>query len=559
MKGEKLPLVASGSFSLPLAGSSSPVKVPSKRHTWINPSVVSTTSKSPKIFNNRPVNKLVFPALTTPTTTSTTTTSQMAVKAKNSKKQQQTVTTAMVTPNLFVVSDEIFVAKQSINPNDLKDWADQMEMESTVTLPVSGTADGGAWENVYGCQRFSGWVASNLVSGATFKIKMTLLCSLFQLLPGCIGLKSVSQDAVKLFCVEFASQESLTGATKVAIGNKIFLTTLKIAWSSGVTSASSLFLSVALHNIPLGTSSDDIKTALGIFGVVTSDTSSTATALSHWSVLVRKDSVRILPITNQKEIISSKDIFKAKLVNLSFGCTAFEISDLVSQVGGLSYVVAVSGGKLLDVAATIGVKVSLPLSPKVPSNFSGGPKVFKSSFAGSKSYAKAAAIVVPPVAAAVDMNLDHGGSLPTITFMLPVASFAINNAVKARLASLESHFSKLSLLIKSLVEPVGALVVLVTKLLSTPPAVDVSIKESVAGLAGQNKDLAAITIIDMSRKKCEWACLEDVSDNDDMNDNDDDDIKDKDFSVYDNTFDVMMHLWEDQPSSIKSSPDLTAK
>ncbi|KAG9300847.1 hypothetical protein G9A89_004477 [Geosiphon pyriformis] len=36
------------------------------------------------------------------------------------------------------------VAKQSINPDDLKNWADQMEMELTVSPPVSGAADGGA-------------------------------------------------------------------------------------------------------------------------------------------------------------------------------------------------------------------------------------------------------------------------------------------------------------------------------------------------------------------------------------------------------------------------------
>ncbi|KAG9303082.1 hypothetical protein G9A89_005040 [Geosiphon pyriformis] len=121
---------------------------------------------------------------------------------------------------LAVLSDVVFsgrslpipVAKQSINPDDFKIWADQMEMESTVSPPVSGAANGSAWENVNDYQRFSGWVASNLVSGAIFKIKMTLLSSLFQLLFGCIELKSVSQDAVKLFCVEFASQESLNGA-----------------------------------------------------------------------------------------------------------------------------------------------------------------------------------------------------------------------------------------------------------------------------------------------------------------------------------------------------------
>ncbi|KAG9299767.1 hypothetical protein G9A89_013127 [Geosiphon pyriformis] len=334
----KLSLAAFGSFFLSLAGSSSPVKVPSKKHTWVSPSVVFTISKSPKIFNNRPVNKLVFSTLITSTTTITITASQMAAKAKNSKKQQQAVTTAMVTPNLFVVPNEIFSkisttaaspipdmdgnsivlpdvvlssrslpipeAKQSINPDDFKDCADQMEMESTVSPPVSGASDASAWVNVNGRQKFSGWVASNLVSGAMFKIKMSLLGSLFQLLPGCIGLKTVSQDAVKLFCVEFASQKSLNSATKI---------TLKIAQSSGVVSVSSSSLSVALCNVLLSTFSDDIKTALGIFGVVTfvklkpaglwqyavvkfKDISFAAAALSNWSVLVRKDSVRILPI-----------------------------------------------------------------------------------------------------------------------------------------------------------------------------------------------------------------------------------------------------------------------
>ncbi|KAG9298720.1 hypothetical protein G9A89_012788 [Geosiphon pyriformis] len=183
---EKLSLAASGSFFLLLASSFSSVKVPSKRYTQISSNIVSTISKSPKIFNNRPVNKLVFPtltistttttAITTATTTTTTTTttittaSQMAVKAKNSKKQQQTVVTAMVIPNPFVIPDEIFaaaylqdqllamlpnvvlpsrslpipVAKQSIISDNFKDWADQIKMESTISSPVSGAANGNA-------------------------------------------------------------------------------------------------------------------------------------------------------------------------------------------------------------------------------------------------------------------------------------------------------------------------------------------------------------------------------------------------------------------------------
>ncbi|KAG9299681.1 hypothetical protein G9A89_006397 [Geosiphon pyriformis] len=563
--------------ALPLAGSSFPVKVSSKRHTWVSLSVVSTTSKSPKIFNNRPVNKLVFSTLTTSTTTTTiSTASQMTVKAKNSKKQQQAVTTAMVTPNSFVVPDEIFGKISTAAASPFPDMDDNnsstspkmgqdqllavlsnvilfsrlspisvMKMESTTPPLISGAADGNAWKNVNG-------LAFNLVSGATFKIKMALLSFLFQLLPGCIGIKFVSQDA-----------KSLNGATKVAIGNKIFLTTHKIAWFSNMASVSSLPLSVVLYNVPLGIFSDDIKSALGIFGVVISvklkpaglwqyavvhfkNTSFAVAALTHWSVLVRKDSVKILLVVNQNNVISSRDTFKAKLVNLSFGCIVFEISDLCQDLTYLA----------------IDYKRSPFLPPKLSFNTSGGSRVFKPSFAGSKFYAKAAAFVVFFVVAAAEMNLDLGGLPKTTTPMLPVVSFAFNIAVEFRLASLEFHLSKLSVLIKFLVESVGALVVLVTKLLFTLSAVNALVKKCVAELAKQNKDLAAVAFMMQKKithfeKKCEWVCLENASDNDDMVDDDDNNVKD--FSVYDNTFNVMIYFWKNQPSSIKFSPNQTAK
>ncbi|KAG9299315.1 hypothetical protein G9A89_013963 [Geosiphon pyriformis] len=111
---------------------------------------------------------------------------------------------------------------------------------------------------------------------------------------------------------------------------------------------------------------------------------------------------------------------------------------------------------------------------------------------------------------------------------------ASNFAVEFRLASLES-----------LVEPVGALVVLVTKLLSISPAVDVSVRKNMTGLAKQNKDLAAVAFIMQKKithleKKCKWACLEDASNDDNIVN--DDDNNDEDFSVYNNTFDIMMHF-----------------
>ncbi|KAG9300858.1 hypothetical protein G9A89_004488 [Geosiphon pyriformis] len=188
--------------------------------------------------------------------------SLVKVSSKNTLGLQQAVATTMVIPNFFVVPDEILdkIFTAAATPNMKQDQplavlSDMMEIESSVSPPVSDVADDGAWININGQQRFSEWVASTLVSGVTFKIKMALL---------------ISQDAVKLFCVEFASQKCLTGATKRTISDEIFLTTLKIAWSSGIVSVFFSSLSIILHNVLLDISFDDIKTALGIFGVVTS-------------------------------------------------------------------------------------------------------------------------------------------------------------------------------------------------------------------------------------------------------------------------------------------------
>ncbi|KAG9292532.1 hypothetical protein G9A89_006903 [Geosiphon pyriformis] len=234
--------------------------------------------------------------------------------------------------------------------------------------------------------------------------------------------------------------------------------------------------------------------------------------------------------------------------------------------------VVISGGKLLGVAAVTGVKTwiiwpwttrsCLFSHPNSPPTILVAPKFSNLRLLGSKSYAKAAAFVVPLGAAAADMNLDLCGPPKTTPPMVPVIPSVPNSTVKSRLASLESHLNELSVLIKSLIESVGALVALVTKLLSTPTVMDVLVKKCVNGLAKQNKGLAAVVFV-MQRsithleKRCEQAGLEDRSDVNDMVDDDNND--NKDFSVYDNIFDVIMHLWKDQPSSIKSSPDQTAK
>ncbi|KAG9290733.1 hypothetical protein G9A89_011696 [Geosiphon pyriformis] len=390
---KKLPLAAFGLFFSSLASSSS-VKVSS--------SVVSTTSKSPKIFNNRPVNKLVFPAFTTLITTTTTTVSQIAAKAKNSKKH-------------CVVRYPILEAKQSINSDDLKDWADQINMESIAPSSISGVAD----------SNFLMWLLS-----------FPFLC----------------------------------------------------------------------HDIPLSTSFDNIKAAFGGFGVVT---------LVKLKPVGLKDSIKILSLVNQKEVIVSRDTFKAKLVNLPFGCTAYEISDLVFQID-------------LDYLA-VNCKVLPLFSSKVFFNSVNSSKVFEFSFAGAKSYAKAVSVILL-IASAADVDSVIGAPSKARLLLVPVVSLVLNSVVESRLASMEFHFDKLFLLIKSIIESVGSLVVLVIKLLFILPAVDVIIDESLIEVEKQVKVVTAV---------CDQVSLEKAFNDKNMDDNNDDD---KDFSVYNDTFNVMIHL-----------------
>ncbi|KAG9286277.1 hypothetical protein G9A89_014263 [Geosiphon pyriformis] len=185
-----------------------------------------------------------------------------------------------------------------------------------------------------------------LVPDVTFKIKLAHVKTVFQSVHGFLSAKSVSKDNVKFFCVEFASHQSLKAVFLVELTSSVHLTTLKIAKSLVVSESGSSSAAVVLHNVPLDVSAANVKLALSVFGSVThvvlkpagiwqyvvvyfKKLDSTVSALKHWSVLVGKDSVRILSLVNQNETILSHNKFKTKLVNLPPGCTTFEISDIV--------------------------------------------------------------------------------------------------------------------------------------------------------------------------------------------------------------------------------------
>ncbi|KAG9296099.1 hypothetical protein G9A89_011952 [Geosiphon pyriformis] len=347
---DKLPLIATKATFLSLAGFS-PVK-------------------SPKVFNNRPVNNLVFSSIdSTPGASSTTSSKKMVKKTKSSENIIQ-----------HVVQDE-----------------------------------------------------PRLTTGCVVKYGV-----FWQIVAvhGFLGAKSVLKDNMKLFCVEFASLVSLEAVFLVELISSVHLAPLKIVKSLVVSELDSPFAAVALCDVLLNVSAANIKTALSVFGsvihVVLKPLDSAVSTLNHWSVLVGKNSVRILPLVNQQETIMSHDRFKAKLVNLPPGCTAFEISNMVSQVGA---------DLDLAVVKTDHLAVDYKVAPLFPSKTL---KMFKPYFVGSLSYVKTS----------VPFVLSEFSSLVAAASLVAV----VDSLVISWLTSLKSDLAKLSVLVESIVKPVGSMV-----------------------------------------------------------------------------------------------------
>ncbi|KAG9286013.1 hypothetical protein G9A89_022689 [Geosiphon pyriformis] len=364
-------------------------------------------------------------------------------------------------------------------------------------------------------------MASILVPDATFKIKLAHVKAVFQSVHGFLGVKSVLKDNVKLFCVKFASQQSLEAAFLVELTSFVCLTTLKIAKFLVVFESGSFPAAVALHDVPLGVSAANIKMALSVFGevarvvlkpagvwqymVVYFKKLDAATAtLNHWSILVGKDSVRILPVINQNKAILSHNRFKAKLVNLPFGCTAFEISDMISQVGGQMCFISQSSdsGRHFQFALiTFGSQVDLNLAvmktmghlavdckvalPPLFKTF----KVFKPYFVGFLSYVKASASSVM-------------SEFPPLVAFTPFMA-AVDSAVGSRLDSLEKQISDLAALVKSIVEPVGSLVALVFCLLDDNTVKNVQLEKDFLSMKYASNNFANL-LVSMSKN---IACL----------------------------------------------------
>ncbi|KAG9291639.1 hypothetical protein G9A89_022058 [Geosiphon pyriformis] len=402
-------------------------------------------------------------------------------------------------------------------------------------------------------------MASTLVSDATFKIKLAYVKAVFQLIHGFLDAKSVSKDNVKLFCLT----------------SFVHLVTLKIVKSLVISEFGSPSAAVALCDVPLGVSAANIKTAFSVFGSVTcvvlksagiwqyvvvyfEKLDSAVSALNHWSVLIGKNSVRILPLVNQQDTIVSCNRFKTKLVNFLPGCTAFEISDMISQVGAdLDFAIVKTSmlrkchiwwetpgcqhcfrcqetGHLI-----VNCKMSLSSSSKTP-------KVFNLYFVNNVFYAKVSAL------------LNGSGFSPLVAFDLLappfVAFFAASIAdfvIELRLNFMKKQILDLTALIKSVIEPIGFLVTLITALINNNTVKALKIEKNFLTICNASKGFANLLVgvfKDFASFKAEV----------EFGNLDDDNFgAAKAFPLSEDTVDCAVALWQMCGPKVKSSSEKT--
>ncbi|KAG9284975.1 hypothetical protein G9A89_009785 [Geosiphon pyriformis] len=220
--------------------------------------------KSPKVFNNRPVNKLVFSSINSTLGAASTTSSK-----KKWSKRPKSLASAIVTPNSFVVPneilDEISIASSSmlskmgqdqplaVLPNMVSSSRLLLVLETKQSSPI-GLPILGNWADQIEIESSSllFLVLLLMVLGKLLLvIKLAYVKAVFQSVHGFLGAKSVSKDNIKLFCVEFASQQFLKAVFLVELTSSVHLATFKITKSLVVSESGSSSVTVALCDVLL--------------------------------------------------------------------------------------------------------------------------------------------------------------------------------------------------------------------------------------------------------------------------------------------------------------------
>ncbi|KAG9284350.1 hypothetical protein G9A89_023607 [Geosiphon pyriformis] len=154
----------------------------------------------------------------------------------------------------------------------------------------------------------------------------------------------------KLAVATFTFESSLMKATKLANDVKILVNTdlKKFSGQSDQT--------VVLKEIPIGILAETVHAALSNYGIIKSikmqliglwqkavvefkQIEHADLVAAQWSILIRKDAVRVARSDKDKKLWDAKDVHKALLYTLLMGTNAHDIWVYINSVGGLTCVI----------------------------------------------------------------------------------------------------------------------------------------------------------------------------------------------------------------------------
>ncbi|KAG9307029.1 hypothetical protein G9A89_003080 [Geosiphon pyriformis] len=187
------------------------------------------------------------------------------------------------------------------------------------------------------------------VAGKSSQEKLVVVRKLFSGINGFGGASTPSKFS-GIIRVTFTSESSLVKATDKAVNAKI-LVNADLKKASGQSDRA-----VVMKEIPVGTSSEAVRAALSKFEVIRtikiqliglwqkavvkferSDQADLAAA--KWSILIRKNAVRVARADSDKKVWDIRDQHRALLYTLLMGTNAHDIWDFVRSVGGKTCII----------------------------------------------------------------------------------------------------------------------------------------------------------------------------------------------------------------------------
>jgi len=234
-------------------------------------------------------------------------------------------------------------------------YADNLSLHSSIHNPENWNpknqfqqTSSSEWEIVTSTKRHRAWIAEQALPEKDTKTNIKYVNSHFHQMQGFIRSKSITYDKLKYICLEFSSLKALNNAANIEI-NKTHITNV----SPIPPSTTKPELTVALRDVPIGTTQEQIQATMSKFGQITKinqriiskwlyttvqyETEAAAkSAIEEWSTLLGTDRIRILPLLDQPTILEQRDAHTAKLVNLPYDTTAYELEDMIQSINGKS-------------------------------------------------------------------------------------------------------------------------------------------------------------------------------------------------------------------------------